>query len=37
MPVKKNYYTDVEGDPNKLPKRVRLEIAFDTFLDYNSD
>ena len=35
MPVKKNHYAEVEGDPDELSESVRLEMAYDTFLDYN--
>lgn len=37
MPVKKNHYTEVEGEPAELPQSVRLDMAYDDWLDYNGD
>jgi hypothetical protein len=35
--VKKNHYAEVEGDPNELDYKIRLEMAYNDFLDHNGD
>ena len=36
MPVKKNYYTEFPDDPNELSESVRLQMAHNDYLDYNT-
>jgi hypothetical protein len=35
MPVKKNHYPEYEGDPDKLPEEVRLQMACNYYLSQN--
>jgi hypothetical protein len=35
MLIKKNYYPECEGDPNKIPGAVRLKMAYNHYLDQN--
>jgi hypothetical protein len=36
MPVKKNHYVEFPNDPNELSESVRLQMAHDNYLDYNT-
>ena len=36
MPIKKNHYTEFPDDPNKLSESMRLQIAHDDYLEYNT-
>ena len=37
MPVKKNHYTEFPDDPNELSESVRLQMAYDDYLDHNTN
>jgi phosphoenolpyruvate carboxylase len=36
MPVKKNHYTEFPDDPNELSESVRLQMAHNDYLEYNT-
>ena len=36
MPVKKNHYVEFPDDPNELSESVRLQMAHDDYLEYNT-
>jgi hypothetical protein len=33
MPVKKNHYPDIEGEPEEVADAVRLQMAFDAWVN----
>jgi hypothetical protein len=35
MRVKKTHYPKYDGNPDKLPKVIRLQMAYDYYLDQN--
>jgi lambda repressor-like predicted transcriptional regulator len=37
MPVKKNHYAEFPDNPNELSESVRLQMAHNDYLDYNTN
>jgi hypothetical protein len=35
MPIKKNHYPELKGDPDEVLQSVRLQMAYDNYLNNN--